>query len=121
MWLCQCGDAACCVLWARILSFTSWTGQKPVNETGLQRNLRAMLVLQTIQNNTPQQMELFSHARISLILHHSVPSGRRVGFGKERERYRERGWFTMIEYEQIILCQLFNHSLLIKATVFSFL
>lgn len=49
MWLCQCGDAACCVLWARILSFTSWTGQKPVNETGLQRNLRAMLVLQTIE------------------------------------------------------------------------
>lgn len=47
-------------------------GQKPVNETGLQRNLGAMLVLQTIENKpTPNQMEWFSEGNASLILHHS--------------------------------------------------
>lgn len=34
-------------------------------------------------------MELFSQGRTSLILHHSVPSGRIVGFEKGREKARE--------------------------------
>lgn len=58
-----------------------------MNETGLQRNLRAMLVLQTIEKKHPQnRWELFSEGRISLILHHSVPFGRTVGFGKRSEK-----------------------------------
>lgn len=62
-----------------------------MNETGLQRNLRAMLVLQTIEKNTPKQMEWFSGGRFSLILHHSVLFGR-LGFekGSEKERQKER-------------------------------
>lgn len=57
-----------------------------MNETGLQRNLRAMLVLQTIEKTPQNRWELFSEGRISLILHHSVPFGRTVGFGKGSEK-----------------------------------
>lgn len=38
---------------------------------------------------TPEQMEVFSQERTLLILHHSVPSGRILGFGKGGEKARE--------------------------------